>query len=156
LEQESSNPEYTQAEKAALQLIARAEQSVFGLTRKLEKRGYPSAAIGEVIANLCETGLLDDRRFARLWLETRIERQTSPWRLRTALCSRGISRNDADYALNETLDEETEMRLLRRFAEKLERKHKQKTGGETIQSLRYMLKSEGFSSLSVQRFFDDR
>ncbi|MCL2128065.1 MAG: regulatory protein RecX, partial [Treponema sp.] len=31
------------AEKAALRLIARAEQNVFGLARKLEKRGHDAA-----------------------------------------------------------------------------------------------------------------
>ena len=161
------------AEKAALQLIARAEQSVFGLTRKLKKRRHDPACIQAVIARLCELELLDDRRYARLWLESRINRQaSSPWRLLTALRSRGIDRNDADSALKEVLGDEAEFQLLLRYAEKLNRKHERirtrdhtaKTGEQEsaaagrrcdTQALKYQLKSEGFSTSAIQRFFEE-
>jgi len=152
------------AEKAALQLIARAEQSVFGMERKLKKRGHDPACVSAVIDRLCEMELIDDRRYARLWLETRISRQaSSPWRLSAALRSRGIDRADADSALKETLDEEAEFRLLQRYAEKLarkqERKRTAKTAGQdsaaaALQTLKYRLRSEGFSTPAIQRFFE--
>ena len=138
------------AEKAALQLIARAEQHVYGLRRKLEKRGFEKADIEAVIEQLCETGLLDDRRYARFWLESRISsRRTSPWRLLVGLCNRGIDRDDADAALREVLDEEAEFRLLQRFAEKLTSQNK------PHETLRYKLKNEGFSSHAIRQFLED-
>ncbi|MDR1858082.1 MAG: RecX family transcriptional regulator [Treponema sp.] len=148
------------AEKAALQLIARAEQNSLGLQRKLEKRRHDPACVRAVIARLAETGLLDNRRYARLWLETRIARQaTSPWRLLAALRSRGVDRQDAHEALRDLLDDDGELLLLRRYAEKLERKRAKRAarGGAAAgpPSLRYLLKSEGFSSLAIQRFFDE-
>jgi len=153
------------AEKAALQLIARAEQSVFGLTRKLKKRRHNPACVSAVIARLCEMELVDDRRYARLWLETKISRQaTSPWRLLTALRSRGIDRADADSVLKEMLDEETEFRLLERYAEKLARKSNRRRAEETAgqdseeaahRALKYQLKGEGFSSSVIERYFDE-
>jgi regulatory protein len=140
------------AEKTALQLITRAEQNTLSLSRKLEKRGHDTACIRAVIAQLCETGLLDDRRYGRLWLESRIIRQTtSPRRLFAALCAR-IDRHDAEAVMKETIDDETERELLTRYVQKLERK--QKTGN--THPLRYTLKSEGFSSLAVHRFFEDK
>jgi regulatory protein len=145
------------AEKAALQLIARAEQNTFGLSRKLEKRGHDSSCIRTVIAQLCETGLLDDRRYGRLWLESRITRQTtSPRRLFAALCAR-IDRHDAEAVLKETINDETERELLERYAQKLQRK--QKTGDDdpaASSSLRYTLKSEGFSSPVIRDFFEEK
>jgi regulatory protein len=160
LEPEFSTPEYAQAEKAALQLIARAEQSVFGLTRKLTKRRHETTYIHKVIAQLCEAGLLDDRRYARLWLESRISRgASSPLRLLAALRNRGIDRSDANHALKEALDDEAELRLLERFVDKHQRKNTSKnSGGEAavMQSLKYTLKNEGFSSLAIERFFDDK
>ena len=148
------------AEKTALHLIARAEQNVSGLSRKLEKRGHDSACIQTVITRLCEAGLLDDRRYARLWLGTRInQRAASPRRLFAALCSRGIDHDDAEVALKETLDDETELRLLERYARKLRFKRK---GGEddspaaARRALRYTLKGEGFSSSAIQCFFDNQ
>jgi len=137
-------------EKRALQLIARAEQNVFGLTRKLQKRKCEPDCIRAVIAQLCELSLLDDRRYAQLWLNSRIIRQaTSPRRLLAALCSRGIDRRDAEAALKETLDDETERQLLERYVQKLRRKSDDDDSGG-IRSLRYALKNEGFSSLAIE------
>jgi regulatory protein len=140
------------AEKAALQLIARAEQNTFGISRKLEKRGHDTACIRAIIARLCETGLLDDCRYGRLWLESRITRQTtSPRRLFAALCAR-IDRHDAEAVMKETINDQTERELLERYVQKLRRK--QKTGD--IRPLRYTLKSEGFSSPVIRSFFEDK
>jgi len=145
------------AEKAALRLIARAEQTTLGLTRKLEKRGHDSACVRGVISQLCESGLLDDKRYARLWLDARISRQsTSPRRLLIALSARGIDRDDTAFALKEALDDEAEFLLLKRYAEKLRRKRKSNSDNDDdSHSIKYLLKSEGFSSLAIQRFLND-
>jgi regulatory protein len=144
------------AERTALRLIARAEQSTLGLTRKLEKRGHDTACVRGVISQLCESGLLDDRRYARLWLEARISRQSStPRRLLIALSARGIDRDDTASVLKEALDDDAELRLLKRYVEKFRRKKKIKDNEEDSgRSLKYLLKSEGFSSLSIQRFLN--
>ncbi|MCL2190705.1 MAG: recombination regulator RecX [Treponema sp.] len=148
------------AEKAALQLIARAEQTVFGLGQKLAKRGHDSACSKTVIARLCGQGLLDDFRYARLWLDSRVSRGgSSPMRLLAALRAKGIGREDAESAMREALDDEAEQRLLERFAQK-------RQGGKygtdlrhmedsARRSLKYLLKSEGFSSQAIGRLFED-
>jgi len=155
------------AEKRALQLIARAEQNVFGISRKLHKRGHEPDCIRAVVAQLCETGLLDDRRYARLWLESRIARQaSSPRRLLAALRARGIDRRDAEAALKETLNDDAERQLLERYVQKLRRKGAFSVNTDSVnadsedadsadnRSLRYALKSEGFSSLTIEIVLD--
>ena len=152
------------AEKRALQLIARAEQTAFGLSRKLKKRGHDTACINAVTAQLCALNLLDDRRYARLWLESRISRQaTSPRRLLAALRSRGIDRHDAEAALKETLDDEAEQQLLERYVQKLRRKGNvaddadndpEGANSAILRSLRYTLKNEGFSSPAIEIVLD--
>jgi len=144
------------AERTALRLIARAEQSTLGLTRKLEKRGHDPACARSVISRLCELGLLDDRRYASLWLDARISRQsTSPRRLLIALSARGIDRDDTSFALKEALDDDSEFLLLKRYVEKLRRKKKiNSDGGDDGSPLKYLLKSEGFSSFAIQRFLN--
>jgi regulatory protein len=143
------------AEKAALRLIARAEQCTPGLARKLKKRGHESVCINAVISRLTELKLLDDRRFAQLWLESRLRLARSPRRLLSSLYSRGIDRDDAESALKAALDEDTEDALLSRFV----KKHSRKAGGNddraVTRSLKYLLKSEGFSSAAIQKFFDE-
>jgi len=148
------------AEKAALQLIARAEQTVFGLGRKLAKRGHGSACVKTAIARLCEQELLDDFRYASLWLESRISRQSSsPMRLLASLRAKGIDREDAGAAMREALDEDAEQRLLERFVKKQQRgaglrQYTEDSDAER-RSLKYLLKSEGFSSTAIERFFEE-
>jgi len=80
------------AETIALRLIARAEQTAFGLGRKLGKRGYDSACTNTVISRLCDMGLLDDGRYARLWLESRVGRQaSSPLRFLLHFAPKGLT-----------------------------------------------------------------
>jgi len=149
--EESKEPSpYLRAEKTALRLIARAEQCTGGLSRKLERRGFDSACISEVISKLTELNLLDDSRFARLWLESRLRLPRSPRRLLSSLCARGIAHEEAQTAIKNTLDEETELALLARFAKKYSRKAK----GEP-RALKYLLKNEGFSSAAIKRFLGE-
>jgi len=169
-ENSSITPDYLQAEKAALQLIARAEQNTSGLSRKLEKRGHDTACIKAVIGRLAESGLLDDRRYARLWMESKVSRQTtSPRRLLAAVCAKGINLEDAEPVLKDVLDSETELRLLERYVEKLRRKQRsqrrsqrrslgkvnhdeEEDSSSTVRQLKYILKNEGFSSLAIEQF----
>jgi len=140
------------AETLALRLIARAEQNTLGISRKLHKRGVAPDCIRAVIAQLCDMNLLDDGRYARLWLESRLIRQaTSPRRLFAALCARGIDRHDAEAALKTALDDDAEQQLLERYVRK---HHGALTDDTDIRSLRYTLKGEGFSSAAIAVLLD--
>jgi len=143
------------AEKTALRLIARAEQCTAGLIRKLEKRKHDGKCVSAVISRLSELHLLDDNRFARLWLESRLRFARSPRRLLSALNSKGIDRDDAEAALKTVLDEEAEYALLTRFVKKYARKAGGTGEGEGgNRSWKYLLKSEGFSHTVIQRFLE--
>ena len=141
-------------EKASLKLITRAEQCTSGLSRKLEQRGHNPACVNTVISRLTELKLLDDRRYAQLWLESRLRLTRSPRRLLSALCGRGINRDDAQTALKAALDEEAELAMLTRFVKKYSRKKSGK-GENVTRSLKFLLKSEGFSLSVIERFLDE-
>ena len=147
----SKSIDYLNVERVALRLIARAEQCTNGLTRKLEKRGFDTVCIKEVISDLSDKKLLDDSRFARLWLHSRLRFAKSPRRLLLSLCARGIDRDDAEAALNEVLGEDdTEIVMLTKFV----KKYSKKASGDP-RSLKYMLKNEGFSLTAIQQFMGD-
>jgi len=146
--------EYIKAEKTALRLIARAEQCSAGLARKLEKRKHEPAVIREVISKLTDLKLLNDSRFARLWLQSRLRFARSPRRLFTSLCARGIDRDEAQAALKEVLDDETEKTLLARFAKKYARKLRNQ-GEDVMRSLKFLLKGEGFSSAAIEEYLEN-
>ena len=145
--------ECQRAEKIALRLIARAEQCSLGLTRKLEKRKFSADCVSAVISRLLELKLVDDSRFSRLWLESRLRLARSPRRLLVSLCGRGIDRDDAEAAIRTILDEETEFAILTRFVKKYSRKSVRKEEKNAV-SLKHLLKNEGFSQQAIIRFLE--
>ena len=141
------------AEKTALRLIARAEQCCSGLKRKLEKRGHEASCVNAVMERLCDLSLLDDSRFARLWLESRMRLTRTPRRLLVSLCARGIEHDEAQNAISEVFDEEAELALIARFVKKHARKANKSE--DSARSLKYLLKSEGFSVSAVKQYFNE-
>ena len=139
------------AEKAALRLIARAEQNSPGLTVKLERRGYDTAVAKAVVSGLLDRNLLDDRRYAELWIRSRLstKKVLSPRRLLVSLAKRGIYRASSLEAMKTVLDEETEFILLLQYVEKV----KPQISKKAI-SIKNQLKNEGFSLIVIDRYLD--
>ncbi|MDR0683873.1 MAG: recombination regulator RecX [Spirochaetaceae bacterium] len=137
--------------KDALRLVARAEQFSSGLSLKLQRKGYSRAEIRFAVDALGEAGMLDDLRYARLWLASRVKRKAdSPRELLYALCGKGISRDTAVTALKETLTTDAQLALLRRFVEK-------NGPGEPAndKAVRKRLSFDGFSAEVLDSFFDE-
>lgn len=137
--------------KDALRLVARAEQCSSGLSLKLQKKGYSRVEVCSAIDALVKTGMLDDLRYARLWVASRIKRKAdSPRELLYALRGKGISRDTAVTALKETLTADVQLELLRRFVEKngLNESADDEAG-------RKRLCFDGFSAEVLDSFFDE-
>jgi regulatory protein len=86
----------------AIKLIGYRPRSVAEVRRNLSKHAYPEDTIETVLDRLQKNGLLDDRIFARRWVENRIAfrprgRRALSYELRKA----GID----DHIIQETLDE---------------------------------------------------
>jgi regulatory protein len=142
------------AERAGMRLIARAEQTMAGLTLKLERRGYDSACVSAVVARFSGLDLVDDGRYAECWLRSRLARRggkvPSPRRLSAALAKRGIDRDALAEALKKALDPETEWTLLQLYIGK-----NFPAGASGEYSIRNRLKFEGFSSSVLRRWFEE-
>jgi SOS response regulatory protein OraA/RecX len=122
------------------------------LTRKLELRRQDRAPVQAVLARLEGLGVLDDRRYAKSWLRSRLGRRSAtPRRLEAGLRARGIDRDTAAAALRETVDRERELRMLKNYLEK---------GGLSFDgaepSLKYRLRAEGFSGAVLDRYREER
>jgi regulatory protein len=75
--------------------------------QNLEKHGVSADAIEQVIARLERNGLLNDREFARLWIENRSEfRPRGRRALEFELRSRGVADKVITEVLAESLDDE--------------------------------------------------
>ena len=109
-------------ELKAVGYLARAEQSRFGLTRKLIEKKYDKKYVEAALTYLEGRGYLSDLRFATAWLNTRkINHFEGRSRLAAELAARGIARDVAGTALDEFFSENDEDELCRKAYEKLSR-----------------------------------
>ena len=107
-------------ELKAVGYLARAEQSRFGLTRKLIEKKYDKKYVEAALTYLEWRGYLSDLRFATAWLNTRkINHYEGRSRLSAELTARGIARDVANKALDEFFTENDEDELCRKAYEKL-------------------------------------
>jgi len=111
----------TETERAidlAYKAVARRDLTVAELRTRLERKHVPPEAIDDAVAELEETGFLDDARYARQFAEDK--RELDQWgtdRIQTDLRRRGIAPQLIDAAVS-THDRDSELRtallLLRR------------------------------------------
>ena len=107
-------------ELKAVGYLARAEQSRFGLSRKLIEKKYDKKYVEAALTYLEGRGYLSDLRFATAWLNTRkINHYEGRSRLSAELAARGIARDVAGKALDEFFTENDEDELCRKAYEKL-------------------------------------
>lgn len=140
------------AEKAALRLIARSEQVTSSLLRKLEFRGYDRETCARVVERLSDLGLLDDRRFARRWLSSRLSSCCdAPKKLAAALVRRGVSVAVASAAVREAVTAEVELTLIRRCVARRYRN----AAGPDGEELRMELRRCGFSGPAVRSYLEE-
>ncbi len=107
-------------ELKAVGYLARAEQSRFGLTRKLIEKKYNKKYVEAALSYLEGRGYLSDLRYATAWLNTRrINHYEGRSRLSAELAARGIARDVANKALEEFFLENDEEEICRKAYEKL-------------------------------------
>ena len=120
-------------ELKAVGYLARAEQSRFGLTRKLIEKKYDKRYVEAALSYLEGRGYLSDLRFATAWLNTRrINHFEGRTRLLAELMARGISREVSMAALDEFFTENDEAEICRKAYEKA---IKTKSGDKLIAAL---------------------
>lgn len=71
--------------RAVLRHLERRPFARGDLARRLRQRGHPAAGVEAALERASDAGLLDDRRFARDYVETRAQRGRGPGRLRADL-----------------------------------------------------------------------
>jgi regulatory protein len=93
-------------QRIALELLGVRDRSVREMRQRLAKRGCEAADIDTVVQGLEASGLLDDHKFVRRWIETRRERRPEGEpKVRRDLLRRGIPKSVIDQILAE-LDED--------------------------------------------------
>ncbi|OIO36276.1 MAG: hypothetical protein AUJ74_03085 [Candidatus Omnitrophica bacterium CG1_02_44_16] len=107
----------TSAKNYAFRLIKFRARSEKEVRDKLLKKEYPPEIIADTIACLKKTKQVDDRLFAKLWVDSRIKRSLGIARLRHELRNKGIDKNIIEEALSEAGKNYSEEAVIRKVIE---------------------------------------
>ena len=133
--------DYRRARERALYLLDERDYGYAEMFKKLEKN-YPEQICYDVVNNLAELGLIDDRRYAKRCAEYYITRKLwGKYRAREEMRRRGIPRELIDEALEE-YEDGTGDRLIELIGRKYSRKLAEENG---INKVRAALARQGFS-----------
>lgn len=112
---------FEEAYQRTLRFMESRERSSAELRRYLNRNKVSEEITEKVIARLEEAGLLDDRRFARMWVENRNEyRPRSLRALRFEMRQHGIDEELIDSSLEAIDEHEIAYRAAQKYARKLE------------------------------------
>ena len=101
--------------------LGRRARSAHELERWLLQRGFERADVADAVSRLTEIGALDDSQFARAFTRSKaLTKGMSRRRLQQELSRRGVTREMADAAIADVMDEESvdERQLLEATARK--------------------------------------
>lgn len=134
------------AEQKALDYLNRSEHCRFLLTRKLLAKGHSNESINKALDYLEGKNYLNDKRFAKMWLNNRkINHTEGRIKLKSELLLRGISKVIVEEVLEEFFNENSEEQICLLA---LKKGLKLKKSEDTINS--YLIK-KGFSVKLVNR-----
>jgi len=97
------------AKERALRILSARERSAHEVRQRLADDGYPLAIRTAIVERLCELGLIDDERFARLWARSRFAAGYGSRRVLQELAKRGIEADTAQAAVDEAADQADEL-----------------------------------------------
>jgi len=133
------------AKEMAFRYLARP-RTVRQVRDRLARAGFEGEVVEEVIRRLEELGLLDDKEFAKAWVEERL-RLRPRWRraLWQELARKGISREIVEEALDEGLSEVEECEVAEGLLRGMERRYRNLDPEKAIRRMQGFLLRRGFT-----------
>jgi len=136
----------------AFLLLRYRPRTVAEFKEKLNKRGFSEEVISELTADFKKRGLLDDAKFAKMWLQSRMSlKPVGKARLKQELKAKGISEFDIEDALSNSSIEFNECDAAKALAQK---RLEQLSGLDKItikRRLSAFLQRRGFSYEAVSK-----
>ncbi|WP_126426547.1 RecX family transcriptional regulator [Brevibacillus marinus] len=135
---------------AALRLLGARARTARQLEQCLTHKGYAPEIAREVRTACEQQGYLDDREFARRWVDERLRsRPRGKYALKMELLQQGIDKEIAESVLA-ALDQRQELTAARRWLAKRLRKIRTPVTPQEAQKLLLALQRKGFSPAVVQ------
>jgi len=137
---------------AAVKILMRRAHSVHEMTQALERRCENQSLIKKVMMRLKSAGLIDDARYASLFVQHRTEsRKQGKFRIARDLRARGVPDRHIEAALEETAQQIDEVALVRQHIERKLRSFRGDVVDKKLGSLYRSLLRAGFPADVVRR-----
>lgn len=130
-----------------LGIHARTQQE---LTRRLSEKKYEAATITVALQDLTAAGLVDDKNFARHWVERRLDQNYGKARIAFELDQKGVPEAIVKQELNVALSNYDENKIVAEEAEKFIKIYRNLKPDALIRRLYGYLIRKGFSADIVQ------
>lgn len=139
----------------ALRLLNYRERSRRELVEKLEKRKFSGPTIKKTLDRLDALDLIDDEKFARLWVRSRIRfKPRASWLIRRELQEKGVDGELAGRVLEEEIPSGREEELARELAEERFRRYRKEEPVKARRKLYAFLARRGFSPEIIWKCVD--
>jgi len=140
----------------ALKVINVRPRSSQELADKLKQKEYSEEIVENVISEFAKKGLLNDKKFSRLWAESRMESNPKgDMLLRQELKSKGVKDKDIDSALKQVRGDRSEYDIVKELAEKRTEALRDLDKATTKRRLFGYLKRRGFSFDVIMRVVEE-
>lgn len=120
----SSGSEKVKARESAFRLLKLRPRSEYELRQKLERKQYSDETIDETIQYLKQLQLIDDRRFTKAWINSRLARPFGLNRIRQELKLKGIEEQIIKEELSTAKETFTEDEAVSNLAQRRFAKYK--------------------------------
>ena len=143
--------DYERAKQRAIWYLDRSFYTEKALYEKLVRAGFNKKAVAAVVARLCELDLLNDRRFAEIYLKRCIEANISKREAYQKMLLKGLPRElIIEFMENTEIDEAAQIREI------IEKKYRLKLSNpENVQKVYAALARKGFSYSAVRQVIAD-
>jgi len=136
-----------EALKFAIKLLTLRRRSVLEIESRLQKKGYNTDIIQQVLADLNSYKYLDDELFAESYINDRMNfRPCGRFLIKKELKERGIAENIISRKIEELISVEKEIESARKLAIQKSKTISSNTEkSKAIQKVKVFLQSKGFS-----------
>jgi len=114
----TSQEELNKAQAYALMLLGYRERSLREIKMRMRQKGYEEKLIEKVVKYLKDRNLINDKRFTRLWAESRLKKGYGSWRIQSELEQKGVNREMADEILKDLYSGINEVQIALDLVEK--------------------------------------
>jgi len=128
------------AHERVVGLVDKRDYAREELCKKLLLDGYSHSVIDEVLTRACDAGLVDDMRYARVYIRSKLAQGWGSARIVRELSIRGISADDVEGWPEDFLDGQTEFDRALEVA-----RTKRATGKDPVAKIARFLCGRGFS-----------